>query len=69
MLAQPGFDPARGNDQTVRLVMIETIGAEENLDAILDVPGHDGVLVGPHDLAISHAAPTPRRGSRRAMSR
>jgi 4-hydroxy-2-oxoheptanedioate aldolase len=35
--------------------MIETIEAVENLDAILDVPGVDGVFVGPNDLAISHS--------------
>jgi 4-hydroxy-2-oxoheptanedioate aldolase len=54
-MAQPGFDPELGNAQTVCLVMIETVEAFENLDAILEVPGVDGVFVGPNDLAISHS--------------
>jgi 4-hydroxy-2-oxoheptanedioate aldolase len=53
-MAQPGFTPELGNEQTVCIVMIETEEAFENLDAILEVPGVDGVLVGPNDLAISH---------------
>jgi 4-hydroxy-2-oxoheptanedioate aldolase len=54
-MAQPGFGPQLGNVQSVCLVMIETVEAFETLDAILDVPGVDGVIVGPNDLAISHA--------------
>jgi len=54
-MAQPGFDPSLGNEQTVCIVMIETVEAYENLEAILDVPGVGGVFVGPNDLAISHA--------------
>jgi 4-hydroxy-2-oxoheptanedioate aldolase len=54
-MAIAGFDPPTGNDRTVCLVMVETIEGVENLDAILDVPGVDGVMVGPNDLAISHA--------------
>lgn len=61
-LAQPGFDPALGNEQVVCLVMIETVEAVENLDAILDVPGVDGVMVGTHDLAISHAGTNAAAG-------
>jgi 4-hydroxy-2-oxoheptanedioate aldolase len=53
-MAQPGFLPAAGNEQTLCLVMVETLEAFENLDEILDVPGVDGVMVGPNDLAISH---------------
>ncbi len=65
-LAQPGFNPAKGNEQTVCLVMIETTEGVENISEILDVAGQDGVMVGPHDLAISHsgtntgAASSPR---------
>jgi 4-hydroxy-2-oxoheptanedioate aldolase len=55
LMAQPGFDPKRGNTQTVCLVMIETVSAVENCDTILDTTGVDGVFVGPSDLAISHA--------------
>ena len=54
-MAIPGFNPPTGNERTVCLVMVETIEGVENLDAILDVPGVDGVFVGPNDLAISHA--------------
>lgn len=35
------------------LVMIETVQALENLDAIAATPGLDGLLVGPVDLALS----------------
>jgi 4-hydroxy-2-oxoheptanedioate aldolase len=61
-MAQPGFGPALGNEQTVCLVMIETVEAFEQLDAILDVPGVDGVFVGPNDLAISHAGDNAEAG-------
>jgi 4-hydroxy-2-oxoheptanedioate aldolase len=57
-LAQPGFNPATGNDQIICLVMIETVEAVNQLESILDVPGVDGVLVGPNDLAISHSGTT-----------
>ena len=55
MMAQPGFDPRVGNAQAVCIVMVETIEAVANLEAILAVDGVDGVFVGPNDLAISHA--------------
>jgi 2-keto-3-deoxy-L-rhamnonate aldolase RhmA len=35
--------------------MIETVEAYQHLDEILEVPGIDGVIVGPNDLAISHS--------------
>jgi 4-hydroxy-2-oxoheptanedioate aldolase len=54
-MAIPGFDPRVGNERTVCLVMVETLEAVESLDAILDVPGIDGVFVGPNDLMISYA--------------
>jgi 4-hydroxy-2-oxoheptanedioate aldolase len=60
---QPGFNPSRGNEQTVCLVMIETEQAVSNLDAILDVAGVDGVIVGPHDLAISHTGTNEGAGT------
>ena len=41
------------NDATTLIVQIEHIQAVENVDAILDVPGIDGVLVGPFDLSAS----------------
>lgn len=53
-MAQPGFNPAIGNEQAVCLVMIETVEAFENSEEILSEPGVDGVFVGPNDLCISH---------------
>lgn len=57
-MMHPGFDPALGNELAVCLVMVETVEAVANLDAILDTPGVDGVFVGPKDLAISHRGAT-----------
>lgn len=44
---------ARANDDFIVLAMIETRGAVDALEDILDVPGLDGVFVGPSDLSIS----------------
>ena len=55
LMADPGYNPASGNERTVCIPMVETVEAFENLEAILQVPGVDAVLVGPSDLAISHA--------------
>jgi 4-hydroxy-2-oxoheptanedioate aldolase len=41
------------NDEVLCIPMIETREAVENLDAILAVPGVDGIYVGPTDLGIS----------------
>ena len=57
-LADRSYSPELGNKQSVCLVQIETVQAVENLGAILDVPGVDGVVVGPADLTISHAGHT-----------
>ncbi len=57
-MAQPSFSPSSGNEQVVLLVMVETLQAFENLESILDVPGLDGVLVGPFDLTISYTGET-----------
>lgn len=35
------------------LVNIESVPALERLDELLDVPGLDGVVIGPHDLSVS----------------
>ena len=45
------------NREILLLAQIETIEAVENLDAILSVPGLDGVYVGPGDLSLSMGAP------------
>lgn len=42
---------ARANGTVLAVAMIETAGALESLDAILDVPGLDLVFVGPADLS------------------
>lgn len=44
---------ARSNDTVLVWAMIESAEALANLDAILAVPGLDGVYVGPNDLALS----------------
>lgn len=41
------------NELCLTIAMIETVEARENLDAIMDVPGIDGVFVGPSDLSIT----------------
>ena len=47
-----GIDYAQhANDTVIALAMIETAQAIENLDAILDTPGLDGVYIGPADLS------------------
>lgn len=46
-------EPSEANRQVLCMVMIETVEAVENLDAILDVEGVEGVFVGPSDLAVS----------------
>ncbi len=63
------FGPARGllyggadyftgaNAEILVFAMIETQGALDNLDAILDTPGLDGIYVGPNDLSIEMGCP------------
>ena len=48
-----GYTPEVGDRRTIVTVQIETVEAVENLDAILAVPGVDGVFVGPSDLALT----------------
>jgi 4-hydroxy-2-oxoheptanedioate aldolase len=66
---QRSFGPARGllyggadyfagaNNEVLTLAMIETREGLDNLDAILAVPGLDGVYVGPNDLSLSLGNP------------
>jgi 4-hydroxy-2-oxoheptanedioate aldolase len=44
---------AKANSFTLTIAMIETRAALDALDGILDVPGIDGVFVGPSDLSIA----------------
>ena len=58
------FGPARGllyggpdyfaaaDGEILAFAMVETVAALDNLNAILAVPGLDGIYVGPNDLAI-----------------
>ncbi|MGI9486246.1 MAG: HpcH/HpaI aldolase family protein [Geminicoccaceae bacterium] len=48
--------PAHANDSVLTFAMIETKEAVDNLDAILDTPGLDGVYIGPADLCQSFGA-------------
>lgn len=43
----------RANDQVCLLLQVETVKGLDALDAILAVPGVDGVFIGPSDLAAS----------------
>ena len=45
---------ATANDEIVLLPMMETKTAVENMEAILDVQGIDGVYIGPSDLGFSY---------------
>jgi len=47
----------RRNEGKFLLINIESVPAIRNLDRILAVPGLDGVIIGPHDLSVSLAAP------------
>jgi len=49
-----GIDyPARANTEVLAFVMLEDRGAVAELDAILAIPGLDGVVIGPADLSAS----------------
>jgi 4-hydroxy-2-oxoheptanedioate aldolase len=49
----PGEYQKTANDEILVIPMIETQEALDNLEAILDVPGIDGIYVGPGDLSFS----------------
>jgi len=52
-LVSIGADYARiANDEILCFAMIETRAGYENLEAIANTPGLDGILVGPSDLAL-----------------
>lgn len=48
----PGY-LKKANDEICLIVQVETASAMENLDAILQVEGVDGVFIGPSDLSAS----------------
>ncbi len=48
----PGY-LKKANDEICLIVQVETASAMQNLDAILEVEGVDGVFIGPSDLSAS----------------
>jgi 4-hydroxy-2-oxoheptanedioate aldolase len=47
------YEDYRPGTHELRLLQIETAGAVRDLDAILSLPGLDGVVIGPADLALA----------------
>ena len=47
----------RFNRDNYLIIGVESVAAYENLDALLAVPGVDGVFMGPHDLTVSMEIP------------
>ncbi len=43
----------KANDQLLKIAMIETVEALENMDAIMSTPGLNGIYIGPSDLSFS----------------
>lgn len=56
-----GASEAEINANVLCLVMVETMAGLDELDRIVDVPGVDGVYVGPGDLALTMGL-SPRPG-------
>jgi 4-hydroxy-2-oxoheptanedioate aldolase len=52
-MADPTYTPQTANARVKCILMIETLTAVERIDDILEVPGIDGIFVGPSDLAHS----------------
>jgi 2-keto-3-deoxy-L-rhamnonate aldolase RhmA len=48
---------ARANEETCVILLLETVKAFENLDAIISVPGVDVAWVGHYDLTVSMGIP------------
>jgi len=49
------------NANNLLFINIESVPALNNLDALLNVPGLDGVIIGPHDLSCSLEVPEDYR--------
>ncbi len=45
------------NKNSIAIIGIESVAAVDNLENMLQVPGIDGIFVGPNDLSISLGAP------------
>ncbi|KAA3618918.1 MAG: aldolase [Calditrichaeota bacterium] len=48
---------ASRNENNILLINVESVPAFDNLDALLAVPGLDGIIIGPHDLSCSMGIP------------
>lgn len=48
-----GSEPAAVNSEVALFIMVETATGLKNLDAIVAVPGVDGIFVGPADLGLT----------------
>ena len=53
----PGHTWNRGIGTAWPSIGIESVAAVENLSRILEVPGIDGIFVGPNDMSISLGLP------------
>ncbi|TFG94779.1 MAG: aldolase [Calditrichales bacterium] len=49
------------NANNLLFINVESVPALDNLDALLSVPGLDGVIIGPHDLSCSLEVPEDYR--------
>jgi 2-keto-3-deoxy-L-rhamnonate aldolase RhmA len=47
----------RFNENNFLIIGVESLPAYSNLDALIGVPGVDGVFLGPHDLTVSFGHP------------
>ncbi|NCB52708.1 MAG: hypothetical protein EOM54_12665 [Clostridia bacterium] len=45
------------NEETYIIPQCETVGALENIEEIVNIPGVDGIFIGPFDLSISMGIP------------
>jgi 4-hydroxy-2-oxoheptanedioate aldolase len=45
--------PKHANDEILKIAMIETVQAVENMEAIMATPGLNGIYIGPSDLSFS----------------
>src|SRR5436190_3978642 len=65
MYGAAGTYQQTANEEIVLLPMMETKTAVENMEAILDVEGIDGVYIGPSDLGLSCGLEPKRAGTER----
>jgi 4-hydroxy-2-oxoheptanedioate aldolase len=63
-LGHAAYSPQMANEEVTCLVMVETVSAIESLDEIVNVPGVDGVFVGPYDLSLSVRGSVEQAGNR-----